>query len=135
MNKAEKDGNITGVRLAKRYPSIQPFFFVDDSLFLCRATLRECSEFKKCLKLYGDASGQEINFQKSVITFRKEVDPIMRTLMARILGIEKEGGDGKYLGLPECFSGSKQKLLAFIGDKLSKRLNGWLPKCFPSGGK
>lgn len=46
--------------------------------------------------------------------------------VAARLGIDKEGGDGNgtYLGLPECFSGSTQQLLAFIGEKLNKRLNG-----------
>lgn len=45
---------------------------------------------------------------------------MMKRLIANLLGIEKEGGDRTYLGLPECFSGSKQKLLAFIGKKLTK---------------
>lgn len=39
------------------------------------------------------------------------------------------------MGLPECFSGSKQKLLAFIGDKLSKILTGWYAKTRALGGK
>lgn len=45
MNKAEKDGNIAGMSLDKKCPSIQHLLFTDDNLFLCRATLKECSEF------------------------------------------------------------------------------------------
>lgn len=38
------------------------------------------------------------------------------------------------MGLPECFSCSKQKLLMFIGEKLDKRLNGWHTKMLSLGG-
>lgn len=130
MNKAELEGNITGMRLTKNCPSIQHLLFADDSLFLCQATLKECTNFLHYLQLYGKASGQEINFHKSSITFGADIDPVMRRLLAERLEIENEGGAGTYLGLPECFSGSKQKLLAFIGEKLGKRLNGWYAKMF-----
>lgn len=130
MNKAELEGNITGMRLTKNCPSIQHLLFADDSLFLCQATLKECTNFLHYLQLYGKASGQEINFHKSSITFGADIDPVMRRLLAERLKIENEGGAGTYLGLPECFSGSKQKLLAFIGEKLGKRLNGWYAKMF-----
>lgn len=135
MNRAEQREVISGMRLTKKCPVIQHLLFADDSLFLCRANLRECSEFLRCLALYGNSSGQVINFQKSAITFGKDIDPIMKNLLAELLHIENEGGDGKYLGLPECFSGSKQKLLAFIGEKLNKRLKGWFAKKLSLGGK
>lgn len=133
MNKAEKDGRITGMSLSKTCPSIQHLLFADDSFFVCRATITKCSEFLRCLNIYCTASGQEINFSKSAVTFGIGIDPIMRRLMANLLGIEKEGGEGKYLGLPECFSGSKQKLLAFISEKLNKRLSGWYAKILSLG--
>lgn len=107
---------------------VQHLLFANDSFFLCKAMLAEFLEFLRRLKLYGDSLGQLINFQKSAITFGAGIDPIMKHLLAEHLDIEKEGGDEKYLGLPGCFSGSKQKLLAFIGEKMSKRLRGWFAK-------
>lgn len=68
--------------------------------FFVKLTLSECSEFLRYLKLYCDASGQIINFSKSAITFGVNIDPIMRRVMAALLGIDKEGDDGTYLGLP-----------------------------------
>ena len=134
MNQVEVSGVISGMKIASGCPSVQHLLFADDSFFLCKATLTECGEFLRRLKLYGDSSGQMINFQKSAITFGAGIDPYMKRVLAAFLDIDKEGGDGKYLGLPECFSGSKQKLLAFIGEKMSKRLKGWFAKKLSYGG-
>lgn len=123
------------MKLALMCPAVQHLLFADDSFFLCKATLAECSEFLRRLKLYEDSSGQVISFQKSAITFGMGIDPVMKRVLAEFLGINIEGGDGKYLRLPECFSGSKQKLLAFVGEKLSKRLTGWFAKKLSFGGK
>ncbi|XP_010462992.1 PREDICTED: uncharacterized protein LOC104743634 [Camelina sativa] len=135
MNKAELEGRLTGMKLNSSCPSIQHLLFADDNLFLCQANLPECFEFLKCLRLYGAASGQEINFQKSAITFGKKLDPYMKHLLGLYTGIELEGGNGKYLGLPECFSGSKKDLLQFITDRLKSRLSGWYEKTLSLGGK
>lgn len=37
--------------------------------------------------------------------------------------------------MPEYFSGSKQELFAFIGERLQKQLQGWYAKIFSLGGK
>ncbi|KAG7568115.1 Reverse transcriptase domain [Arabidopsis thaliana x Arabidopsis arenosa] len=133
--RAELEGRITGLRLTRNCPSIQHLLFADDSLFLCRANFKEGAEILQCLKLYGDASGQEINLQKSSIIFGTKMEPIMRHLLGLFLGIFKEGGDGMYLGLPECFSGSKCDLLAYITKKLKTRLTEWYAKTLSLGGK
>ncbi|KAL1218052.1 putative mitochondrial protein [Cardamine amara subsp. amara] len=62
MNKAKTEGRISGIKLTRDSPSIQQLLFADDSLFMCRASFKEGAELLRCLKLYGDASGQEVNF-------------------------------------------------------------------------
>lgn len=108
MNQAEERCQISGMKIAPKCPTVQHLIFADDSFFLCQASFAECSEFLRRLRLYGNSSGQVIHFQKSAITFGAGIDPIMRRLIAELLAIDNEGGDRKYLGLPECFSGSKK---------------------------
>lgn len=67
--------------------------------------------------------------------FGSKVPVNVKSEVQRILHIDKEGGEGTYLGLPECFSGSKRQLLSFIRSKLHGRLNGWFAKALSQGGK
>lgn len=48
------------------------------------------------LRLYFSASGQEINFTKSAVTFGQDIYSIMKRVLASLLEIKKEGGDGSY---------------------------------------
>ncbi|XVF55520.1 hypothetical protein PTKIN_Ptkin06aG0042600 [Pterospermum kingtungense] len=50
-------------------------FFADDSLFFFRTTKDECEILKRCFKLYENASGQRINFQKSSISLNANTIP------------------------------------------------------------
>lgn len=107
LNRAERRGGITGMKASASGPAVHHLLFADDSLFMCKATKEESVEMKRCLQLYGSASGQVINYQKSSIIFGGKVDNQCREEVRRCLEIDKEGGEGTYLGLPECFNGSK----------------------------
>lgn len=53
----------------------------------------------------------------------------------RILGIMNQGGASKYLGLPECFSGSKVELLSYLKDRTQGILDVWYYQQLSQGGK
>lgn len=118
LNHSEENGQLHGIRISSSGPSVHHLLFADDSLLLCKANTVEALEIVRCLQLYGDASGQMINKQKSSIIFGSHVPLATKDAVKQTLGIDQEGGEGTYLGLPECFSGSKRQLLNFLREKL-----------------
>lgn len=135
IKKAEKDGRLEGIQFDEKGPMIHHLLFADDCLFVCKASDDQAAVLMEILDRYGRATGQRLNLEKSAITFGKKVPVEKQTSIKRITGIEKEGGTGNYLGLPECFSGSKTEMLAYIYDRLKDRLSGYFARLLSQGGK
>ena len=134
IKKAEREKQITGMKVARACPPISHLLFADDSLFFCKAQREECQTILRILKEY-EVSGQLINFQKSSIQFGHKIEESQRQEMRDILGIQNLGGMGSYLGLPENIGGSKIQVFSFVQERLANRINGWTFKFFSKGGK
>ncbi|XP_018487613.1 uncharacterized protein LOC108858142 [Raphanus sativus] len=135
LNEAERRGEITGISFSEDGPAIHHLFFADDSLLLLRANAEECTAVCKILKWYEEVSGQVISLAKSAITFGRQVSEDMKVMIKNITGITNEGGTGKYLGLLECFSGSKVDMLQYIHEQMTSRFHGWYAFFLSTGGK
>ena len=135
IKKAERGQQLTGMKVARAYPSISHLLFADDSLFFCTAQKEECQTILRILKEYDAVSGQLVNFDKSSIQFGHRIEEPVREELRDILGIQNLGGIGSYLGLPENLGGSKIQVFSFVQDRLNNRVNGWTFKFFTKGGK
>lgn len=69
MNRAEQQGLIHGIKVARGCQSIHHLFFVDDSVAFCKAKLSEWQHIQELLVIYEGASGQCLNKQKTSMFF------------------------------------------------------------------
>lgn len=135
LSKAERENRLSGLRFGEHGPSIHHLLFADDCLFSCKADEDQSKTLIEILHRYGAVTGQSINPIKSSIIFGKDVLEENKTKVKQKLGIESEGGESKYLGLPECFKGSKIKLFAYLKERLGRRISGWHARTLSQGGK
>ena len=74
IKKAEREKQLTGMKVARASPSISHMLFAYDSLLFCKAQKEECQTILRILKEYKVVSGQSISFQKSSIQFGHNIE-------------------------------------------------------------
>ncbi|KAL0698003.1 hypothetical protein Bca4012_054125 [Brassica carinata] len=104
-------------------------------MFLLSGLLLNCEHLLQILNDYGRASGQMINAAKSSITFSSKTRPEVKESAKLMLGITKEGGLGKYLGLPEHFGRRKKDLFTSIVDRIRQKAISWSTRRLSRAGK
>lgn len=133
--KAVREGSLEGIRVARGCPRINHLLFADDTMFFCSASANSCKALQRIITLYEEASGQQINKSKSAVTFSKKTPVEMKEEAKAILGIHKEGGEGKYLGVPEHSGRKKRDLFTSIVDRIRQRAVSWSSRCLSRAGK
>ncbi|CAA7053967.1 unnamed protein product [Microthlaspi erraticum] len=134
-NNAQVNGLLPGIKVAKESPRINHLLFADDTMFFCKTKDQNCVTLATILRKYGEASGQQINHQKSSISFSSKTPQDIKERVKLTLGIEKEGGQGKYLGLPESFGRKKKDLFSLIVDRIRQRAVSYSSRRLSTAGK
>ena len=67
--KAQLNGSLAGIRVARGCPSINHLLFANDTMFFCRSSVSSVSALLHIIRSYKALSGQCFNFLKSSVTF------------------------------------------------------------------
>lgn len=135
FNAYASDNKIYGIRKARESPMITHLFFADDSLIFFKATKENVLAVKECLNKYERASGQLINFDKSVVTFSKKTSFENKNYTKEGLHIQICQGHDLYLGLPTFSAHNKRLQFGYLRDRVIKKLDSWNNRFFSEGGR
>lgn len=89
-------------------------FFADDSLLFCRANTQECTIILEVLQQYEEASGQQINRDKTQLFFSPNIDPHMQENIKTLLGVAITSNYEKYLGLSSFVGRANKQSFSYI---------------------
>lgn len=129
LNKAEVNGGIKGIPIARNAPSILHLFFADDSLFCFKATQDSCREVRGIIDRLCEASGEAINFDKSSVMFSPNTQEDVKNEFKRILGTPCSEHLGKYLGCNVEIDGRSSRAYQPLVDKVQHKILSWKHLC------
>jgi len=98
--------------------------FVDDTMLMGHASVQEARTIKAILDLFSEASGLDINVDKSQIFFFNTPVVTKRNIL-RILGYHEGSLPTKYLGAPLSDTTLKKVSWQDLLDKINQRLASW----------
>ncbi|KAL4304112.1 hypothetical protein GQ457_10G013500 [Hibiscus cannabinus] len=128
---------LAGLCASRNGPRINHLLFADNSLIFIRNSATEALRLKHILHIYGQASGQRVNYDKSTIFFFPKICQQDRDAVSAILGVHEVTDPGVYLGVSLSIGKNKTTALGFIWrlisapDSLFARV--FRDRYFPSG--
>ncbi|KAM1778355.1 hypothetical protein ACFX12_039860 [Malus domestica] len=128
IQKAVHDKLLDGVKLGASGPIISHIFFADDTLLFLKADGKNCRNLVDLINMYCDASGQQVNFQKSSVYFGANIPERVSAELTNILRIKVVHDLGAYLGVPAIWGRSKKRGLPYIKERIMGKVQGWKHK-------
>jgi hypothetical protein len=100
IDKSQKDGLIHGIAIATNAPPISHLLYADDNILFCRAKRDEAKTIMHILKIYQEASGQQVNLAKSEMVFSPNIPLEDKKSFQDHLPVKISSSISKYLGMP-----------------------------------
>ncbi|KAL5551160.1 hypothetical protein UlMin_001336 [Ulmus minor] len=116
--------------------SVSFSFLLNGEVFMFLfANRRNFEVLSGILRLYYDASGQLVNFEKSEICFGRDVARPVQHDLVGVFGVRLVDCHDKYLGLPTFAGKCKRELFSFIKSKVWNKVKSWNSSLFSQAGK
>lgn len=131
----ERRGLLQGIKVARSAPPISHMFFADDCCIFCKADVECASRVQEIFHIFEQASGQQINIDKSSVIFKRNVSSALKDILCQQLGFKEADGNSLYLGLPSFLHKKKTVAFGYIKEKMQEKLQGWDKKKLSRGGK
>jgi hypothetical protein len=135
LHKAEEEGKITGLPIARGGTKINHLFFADDSLLFCRATIAEWAHIQEILEKYKKASGQKLNREKTSLFFSRNTKEETKNFIISVAGVSATNRYEKYLGLPNLIGRSRVSAFNGIKGRIWDKIQGWKENFLSQAGK
>eukprot|EP00253_Pinus_taeda_P026517 PITA_26517 len=124
IKKERETGKIKGLKLWGHNLCLTHQQFVDDIMLFGEPTVKEVKHLRNFLDIFAEASGLEINKDKSRVFIFNSVEQV-KAHLTRLLGFRQGELPTKYLGNILDFSSKKMKNWQGILDKLSTKVANW----------
>ena len=131
----DESSHLGGIKVAPSAPPVNHLLFADDSLLFFKGSREGAEELSNLLEVYCQASGQQINREKSSIFFTKGCPQATRDIVKGILHVDNESLNERYLGMPTDVGNSFNGTFKFLRDHVWSKIKGWLEKILSAGGK
>ncbi|XP_026458732.1 uncharacterized protein LOC113359284 [Papaver somniferum] len=128
-------GHLSGIKINRHCSSFNHLFFADDCLLFFQVDSSQMRHLQHLLHIFGQASGQVINMQKSTLFFGKHTSNAHKSCITSILGMKVVGLGDKYLGIPLLLHRSRHQNCQGITDNMYNKLQGWQSKIVNQTGR
>jgi hypothetical protein len=131
----EQLGQLEGIKVRRRAPSISHLLFADDSLLFFRANATQAHHVKDKLSIFERCTGQLLSPSKCSMLVREGRDDEQTQQVRGILGVERIDFEEKYLGLPTPRGRIKRGVFQPLEQRFFKGMTAWKEKDLSAAGK
>lgn len=135
LNRAINNKSLVGIKTRRKCPMVSHLLFADDSLIFLEANPLFCSNFMQIARCFSDASGLDMNVQKSHVCFSANTSEVLKEEILNVLSMKEMDATSKYLGLPAFWGKSKKEFLGYIRDRIVAKVRGRGNKQLNQAGK